>query len=51
MGPLMLSKPGDGLIQGKKQPYKEGGDAGNREDEINDLISKMNQLEYCVSFI
>ncbi|XWS08301.1 hypothetical protein CRYUN_Cryun41cG0067900 [Craigia yunnanensis] len=39
--PLMLSKPEDGLIQGKKQPYK-GGDAGNREDEINDLISKMN---------
>ncbi|XP_007011052.2 PREDICTED: 60S ribosomal protein L7-1 [Theobroma cacao] len=41
MGPLMLSKPG-GVIQGKKQPYREGGDAGNREDEINDLISKMN---------
>ncbi|KAG4180749.1 hypothetical protein ERO13_A10G184300v2 [Gossypium hirsutum] len=42
MGPLMLSKLEDGLIKGKKQPYKEGGDAGNRGDEINDLISKMN---------
>lgn len=42
MGPLMLSKPEDGLLRGKKQPYREGGDAGNREDEINDLISKMN---------
>ncbi|GMI70165.1 hypothetical protein like AT1G80750 [Hibiscus trionum] len=42
MGPLILSKPEDGVIKGKKQPYKEGGDAGNREDEINDLISKMN---------
>ncbi|KAE8662562.1 60S ribosomal protein L7-1 [Hibiscus syriacus] len=42
MGPLMLSKTEDELIKGKKQPYKEGGDTGNREDEINDLISKMN---------
>ncbi|XVE86173.1 hypothetical protein DITRI_Ditri18aG0014700 [Diplodiscus trichospermus] len=42
MGPFRLSKPEDGIIQGKKQPYKEGGDTGNREDEINDLISKMN---------
>ncbi|KAE8714736.1 60S ribosomal protein L7-1 [Hibiscus syriacus] len=42
MGPFMLSKPEDGLIHGKKQSYKEGGDAGNRENEINDLINKMN---------
>ncbi|OMO99054.1 Ribosomal protein L7, eukaryotic [Corchorus capsularis] len=42
MGPLMLSKPEEGVIKGKKQPYKEGGDAGDREEAINDLISKMN---------
>ncbi|KAH1098815.1 hypothetical protein J1N35_015736 [Gossypium stocksii] len=42
MGHLMLSKPEDRLLRGKKQPYREGGDAGNREDEINDLINKMN---------
>ncbi|GKV45392.1 hypothetical protein SLE2022_380890 [Rubroshorea leprosula] len=41
MGPLMLSKPA-GDSPGNKKPYKEGGDAGNREDKINDLISKMN---------
>lgn len=39
--PFVLTKP-DGGFLGKKQPYKEGGEAGNREDEINDLISKMN---------
>lgn len=41
LGPFALSKPKGGL-QGKKAPYKDGGDTGNREDEINDLIEKMN---------
>ncbi|KAG6596206.1 60S ribosomal protein L7-1, partial [Cucurbita argyrosperma subsp. sororia] len=39
--PFELEKPGSGL-QGKKSLYKEGGDAGNREDDINDLIDAMN---------
>ncbi|KAK6933835.1 Ribosomal protein L30, ferredoxin-like fold domain, partial [Dillenia turbinata] len=39
--PFRLSKPELGL-SGKKKPYKEGGDAGNREQHINELISKMN---------
>ena len=39
--PFALNKP-EGGFQGKKKLYKEGGDAGNREDKINELISKMN---------
>ncbi|KAI9198471.1 hypothetical protein LWI28_016503 [Acer negundo] len=31
----------EGLL-GKKQPFKDGGEAGNREDQINELIDKMN---------
>ncbi|XP_042507247.1 60S ribosomal protein L7-2-like [Macadamia integrifolia] len=38
--PFKLNKTED--VQGKKKMYKDGGDAGNREDHINDLISKMN---------
>ncbi|CAI0542508.1 unnamed protein product [Linum tenue] len=41
LGPFSLNKPKDGL-QGKKALFKDGGDSGNREDKINDLISKMN---------
>ncbi|KAK3183809.1 hypothetical protein Dsin_031095 [Dipteronia sinensis] len=40
LGPFFLNKP-EGLL-GKKQPYKDGGEAGNREDHINELIEKMN---------
>ncbi|KAJ8751612.1 hypothetical protein K2173_025765 [Erythroxylum novogranatense] len=36
-----LNKPKEGL-HGKKSLYKDGGDTGHREDQINDLISKMN---------
>ncbi|KAK9143725.1 hypothetical protein Syun_013125 [Stephania yunnanensis] len=39
--PFKLNKPKDGL-QGKKMPFKDGGDSGNRGDEINELINKMN---------
>ncbi|KAK3021823.1 hypothetical protein RJ639_047178 [Escallonia herrerae] len=39
--PFALNKP-EKALQGKKKPYKNGGDAGNREDHINDLIDKMN---------
>ncbi|KAJ4845421.1 hypothetical protein Tsubulata_032362 [Turnera subulata] len=39
--PFALNKPKEGL-QGKKKLYKDGGDAGIREHQINDLISKMN---------
>lgn len=39
--PFMLHKPAGGL-QGSKTAYKDGGDAGNREDDINELVSKMN---------
>ncbi|XP_015871925.2 large ribosomal subunit protein uL30z [Ziziphus jujuba] len=39
--PFILSKP-EGVLRGSKTVYKEGGDTGNREDEINELISKMN---------
>ncbi|KAH7564658.1 hypothetical protein JRO89_XS09G0002900 [Xanthoceras sorbifolium] len=41
LGPLQLNKPEGGLL-GKKQPFKDGGEAGNREDQINELIEKMN---------
>ncbi|KAJ0008495.1 hypothetical protein Pint_30290 [Pistacia integerrima] len=40
LGPFLLSKPGGFL--GKKQRFKDGGESGDREDQINDLISKMN---------
>ncbi|KAA0038501.1 60S ribosomal protein L7-1 [Cucumis melo var. makuwa] len=41
--PFELEKPGGGgCLQGKKSSYKDGGDAGNREDDINDLINEMN---------
>nr|XP_016466206.1 PREDICTED: 60S ribosomal protein L7-2-like [Nicotiana tabacum] len=36
-----LTKP-EKALQGKKRRYKDGGDSGNREDHINELISKMN---------
>lgn len=39
--PFALSKPQSGL-QGSKTVYKQGGDTGNREDNINELIDKMN---------
>ena len=39
--PFALNKPGGGL-QGSKALYKDGGDTGNREDLINELIDKMN---------
>ncbi|KAK6928769.1 Ribosomal protein L30, ferredoxin-like fold domain [Dillenia turbinata] len=39
--PFNLSKPEAGL-SGKKKPYKGGGDAGNPELHINELISEMN---------
>ncbi|KAK9922986.1 hypothetical protein M0R45_031422 [Rubus argutus] len=39
--PFALNKPEVGL-KGVKARYKEGGDTGNREDKINELISKMN---------
>lgn len=41
LGPFLLSKPEGGFL-GKKQRFKDGGESGNREDQINDLISKMN---------
>ncbi|XP_057420772.1 60S ribosomal protein L7-1-like [Lotus japonicus] len=41
MWPFDLNKPSDGL-KGSKTAYKDGGDAGNREDSINELINKMN---------
>ncbi|KAF9616554.1 hypothetical protein IFM89_030321 [Coptis chinensis] len=39
--PFKLNRP-EGGLQGKKKPFKDGGDAGNREDSINDLINMMN---------
>lgn len=39
--PFTLNKP-EKALQGKKKLYKFGGDSGNREDNINELISKMN---------
>ncbi|GJY12164.1 60S ribosomal protein L7-1-like protein [Tanacetum coccineum] len=40
--PFNLNKPDNKVLQGKKKPFKNGGDSGNREDQINELISKMN---------
>ncbi|KAJ8560656.1 hypothetical protein K7X08_022516 [Anisodus acutangulus] len=39
--PFSLAKP-EKALQGKKRRYNDGGDSGNREDHINELISKMN---------
>ncbi|KAK7336302.1 hypothetical protein VNO77_16838 [Canavalia gladiata] len=39
--PFQLNKPIEGL-KGSKALYKDGGDTGNREDLINELINKMN---------
>ncbi|XP_048436046.1 60S ribosomal protein L7-1-like isoform X2 [Pyrus x bretschneideri] len=39
--PIVLNKPEAGL-KGSKTVYKDGGDAGDRGDKINELISKMN---------
>uniref|UniRef100_A0A5B7BEM6 Putative 60S ribosomal protein L7-2-like n=1 Tax=Davidia involucrata TaxID=16924 RepID=A0A5B7BEM6_DAVIN len=39
--PFSLNKQ-EKALQGKKRLYKDGGDTGNREDQINELISKMN---------
>ncbi|GAB4850490.1 hypothetical protein Ancab_029796 [Ancistrocladus abbreviatus] len=39
--PFRLNKPENGL-HGKKNLFKDGGDSGNREDHINELIDKMN---------
>ncbi|XP_014491117.1 60S ribosomal protein L7-1 [Vigna radiata var. radiata] len=41
MWPFVLNKPAEGL-KGSKTLFKEGGDTGNREDLINELIDKMN---------
>ncbi|XP_004512828.1 large ribosomal subunit protein uL30z-like [Cicer arietinum] len=41
MWPFELNKPADGL-KGSKTRFKVGGDAGNREDLINELMNKMN---------
>ncbi|KAL5702883.1 hypothetical protein ACHQM5_028046 [Ranunculus cassubicifolius] len=39
--PLKLNRP-EGVLQGRKKPFKDGGDAGNREDKINELVNLMN---------
>ncbi|XP_059642074.1 large ribosomal subunit protein uL30z-like [Cornus florida] len=39
--PFMLNKP-EKALQGKKRVFKDGGDTGNREDRINELMGKMN---------
>ncbi|KAL8490749.1 hypothetical protein ACS0TY_022660 [Phlomoides rotata] len=39
--PFMLSNP-EKALHGKKKRFEDGGDSGNREDGINELISKMN---------
>ncbi|KAL9256531.1 Large ribosomal subunit protein uL30z-like protein [Drosera capensis] len=39
--PFNLSKPTSG-IQGIKNRFKDGGDSGNREEKLNELINKMN---------
>uniref|UniRef100_A0A6M2EHR2 Ribosomal protein L30 ferredoxin-like fold domain-containing protein n=1 Tax=Populus davidiana TaxID=266767 RepID=A0A6M2EHR2_9ROSI len=41
LGSFSLNKPKEGL-QGKRALFKDGGDTGNRENQINDLIDKMN---------
>merc|ERR1712025_527625 len=39
--PFKLSSPNGGFTQ-KRRHYVEGGDAGNRETKINNLIRQMN---------
>ncbi|GJN15566.1 hypothetical protein PR202_gb02488 [Eleusine coracana subsp. coracana] len=39
--PLKLKCP-ERRLQMKKKPFKDGGDSGNREDKINELIEKLN---------
>nr|GLL35287.1 60S ribosomal protein L7-2-like [Ipomoea trifida] len=39
--PFTLNKP-EKALQGKKKRFADGGDSGNREDHINELISLMN---------
>ncbi|KAD6795212.1 hypothetical protein E3N88_06108 [Mikania micrantha] len=39
--PFSLNKP-EKALQGKKRPFRDGGDSGNRGDQINELINKMN---------
>ncbi|KAM7506811.1 hypothetical protein LguiA_017264 [Lonicera macranthoides] len=39
--PFTLNKP-EKALQGKKRRFEDGGDAGNRQHHINELISKMN---------
>ena len=41
MWPFELNKPEEGL-RGSKTLFKDGGDTGNREHLINELINKMN---------
>ncbi|KAF6153511.1 hypothetical protein GIB67_027378 [Kingdonia uniflora] len=41
LSPFKLNRPVGGM-QGKKKAFKDGGDSGNREDCINDLIKTMN---------
>ncbi|XP_077217071.1 large ribosomal subunit protein uL30y-like [Tasmannia lanceolata] len=39
--PVKLNQP-EGVLLRKKKQFKFGGDAGNREDHINELITKIN---------
>ncbi|XP_071706623.1 large ribosomal subunit protein uL30z [Rutidosis leptorrhynchoides] len=39
--PFNLNKP-EKPLEGKKKAYRNGGDSGNREDQINEFISKLN---------
>lgn len=39
--PFTLNKP-EKALQGKRRRYNDGGDSGNREDHINEFISKLN---------
>ncbi|BAT06501.1 Os08g0542100, partial [Oryza sativa Japonica Group] len=39
--PFKLKCP-ERRLQMKKKPFKDGGDSGNREDKINELIEKLN---------
>ena len=38
--PFALGRPDSGF-EGKKNTFKNGGDSGNREEHINELIAKM----------
>ncbi|CAG7905042.1 unnamed protein product [Brassica rapa] len=50
LGPLKLNKPKAGVLHGKKQVFNDGGDTGNREGKINDLINKMNCKLLCYMY-